>query len=199
MKAKEVKKILGVTQQTLRSYIKLGKLRIVKINDWHYEYNDEDVYKLIGIKKEKHKRINISYSRVSNNEFLLKEQSQMIYSYCINKGIDLDKQIEDVSSSMDFNRKGLKELLQLVIEGRIEYIILENSDRLCRFSFELLEQLFKYYGTKIIVINNEISNRSYEQELTDDLILAIDYFSKKDFVHNDFLNKIKKELISECQ
>src|ERR1039457_2961855 len=182
MKAKEVKKILGVTQQTLRKYINQGKLIIHKINDWHYEYNDDSVYKLIGTWKEKHKRINVSYSRISNKRNDdLKEQSHRIYCYCISKGINLDNQIEDIKSGMNFDRKGLNELMQLVIEGKIEYIIVENKDRLARFGFELMEQMFKYYGTKIIVINDKIQNKTYEQELTDDLISIIHYFSMKSY------------------
>lgn len=93
MKAKEVKKILGITQVTLSSYIKLGKIRVEAINKYNYRYNDEDVYKLIGIKKEKHNRINVNYCRISNNPRKndLKEQSQRLYEYCLNKGITLDK------------------------------------------------------------------------------------------------------------
>ena len=95
---------------------------------------------------------------------------------------------------MNFDRIGLNDLIQLVIEGKIEYIIIENKDRLVRFGFELLTNLFKFYGTKIIIINNSIQNKSYEQELTDDLISIIHYFSMKSYSNRRKLNKIKKEL-----
>ena len=67
------------------------------------------------------------------------------------------------------------------IDGKIEYIIIENKDRLCRFGYELLEKLFLFYGTKLIVINDIIQNKTYEQELTDDLISIIHYFSMKSY------------------
>ena len=59
--------------------------------------------------------------------------------------------------------------------------------------------MFKFYGTKIIMMNDLVSNRLYDQELTNDLLETINYFSKKDFVHTNFMNKMKKELLSECQ
>lgn len=45
MKAKQVKEILGITQNTINSYIKKGIIRYHKVNDYHYIYND-DVYNL---------------------------------------------------------------------------------------------------------------------------------------------------------
>jgi len=198
MKAKEAKKILGVTQQTLHNYSKANKIKCIKINPWHYDYNDEDVYRMIGIKKEKHKRINVSYSRISNNrKDDLKNQTNRIYEYSISKGMTIDEQFEDIKSGMSFDRNDLKKLIRKIIDGKIEHVIVENKDRLCRFGFEMLEDLFKYFGTKIIVISDKIQNKTYEQELTEDLISIIHYFSMKSYSHRRKLNKIKKEL-SKC-
>jgi len=197
MKAKEVRKILGISYVTLNTYIKQGKIRFIKINSHHYIYNDDDVYKLIGVKKEKHNRINVSYARISNKPRKndLKEQSNRLYNFATKNGLSIDKQFEDIKSGMSFDRNDFKGLLKLVVEGRIECVIIENKDRLCRFGFELLEELFKYYGTKIIVVNNESTNKTYEQELTDDLISIIHYFSMKSYSNRRKLNKIKKELL----
>lgn len=76
----------------------------------------------------------------------------------------------------------------------MELIIIENKDRLIRFNFDLLEGLFKYYGTKILVLNDILDNKSYEQELKEDLISIIHYFSMKSYSHRRKLNKIRKEL-----
>lgn len=97
---------------------------------------------------------------------------------------------------MSFDRNDFKELLEEVINGKIQFVIIENKDRLCRFGFELIEQLFKYYGTYIIVANDSIQNKTYEQELTDDLLSIIHYFSIKSYSNRRKLNKIKKELLS---
>ena len=196
MKAKQVKEIIGITQNTLSKYVKIGLIRVVKINDYSYIYNDEDVYKMVGIKKEKYDRINVSYARVSNQPRKndLKEQSNRIYEFSLMNGISIDKQFEDIKSGMSFDRKDFSDMLKLIIQGKVNCVVIENKDRLCRFGFELLTEVFKYFGSKIIVVAEEVSNKSYEQELTDDLISIIHYFSMKSYSNRRKLNKIKKEL-----
>lgn len=199
MKAKEVKKILNITQPTLSKYTKINLIRYIKVNKYHYEYNEDDVYKIIGLKKSKKKKVNISYSRVSCGVQLkqLKDQTNRIYEFCISKGIELDQQLEDVKSGMNFERKSFQKLIELVIKGKIELVIIENKDRLVRFGFELVELIFRYFGTKILIINDSISNKSYEQELTEDLVSIIHYFSMKMYSHRRKLNKFRKELLKD--
>lgn len=197
MKAKEAKKVLGITQQTLSYYVKIGKIKHVAINPFHYEYNDEDVYNLIGISR-KIDKINVTYSRVSLSKQKndLESQTKRLYDFCSSKGFILSKQITDIKSGMNFNnRKGFNELIGDVVKGNIENIIVENKDRLCRFGFDLFETFCKYHGAKIIV-TSDVENKSYEQELTDDLVSIIHYFSMKSYSHRAKLNKIKKELQS---
>lgn len=54
--------------------------------------------------------------------------------------------------------------------------------------------MFKYFGCKIIVLNDVLENKNYEQELTEDLISIIHYFSMKNYSHRRKLNKLIKEL-----
>ena len=200
MKAREVKKILGCTQTTLSKYVKLGKIRVTAINPWNYIYDDNDVYSMIGLKKHnRRKQYAVSYARVSNRQRNndLKEQSRRIYEYCVTKGIDLKKQYEDIKSGMSFDREQFSEMIDEIIKGNINLVIVENKDRLARFGFELLEMVFRHYGCSIIVINDAIQNKSYEQEMSDDLISIIHYFSMKMYSHRRKLNMIKKELMEE--
>lgn len=200
MKAREVKKILGCTQTTLSKYVKFGKIRVTKINPWNYIYDDNDVYSMIGLKKHnRRKQYAVSYARVSNRQRNndLKEQSRRIYEYCVTKGIDLKKQYEDIKSGMSFDREQFSEMIDEIIKGNINLVIVENKDRLARFGFELLEMVFRHYGCSIIVINDAIQNKSYEQEMSDDLISIIHYFSMKMYSHRRKLNRIKKELMEE--
>lgn len=63
MKASEVKNVLRVTQKTINNYIKQGKLHPYALSKTHYEYDDDEVYALIG--KGKKERKTVTYSRVS--------------------------------------------------------------------------------------------------------------------------------------
>ena len=199
MKAKEVMKILGITRTSLHNYIERGWLHYKEKPNGYYDYNDDDVYAFIGNKKQKKDKKIISYSRVStqNQKTQLKEQTQRRYESCILRGIQLDEQIEDIKSGMSFDRKGFQRLCEMVIRNEVEMIVIENKDRLMRFGYESFEGMFRYFGCKILVLSEEIQNKSYEQELADDLLSIIHYFSMKSYSHRRKLNKLRKELEEE--
>lgn len=194
MKAKDVLKILNITRPTLTKYIKENKIKVDSVINGHYVYNDESVYSLIGLKKEKQNRLNVIYARVSNPpKKYLDEQLKRLINFCSEKGITIDKEYFDIKSGMNFERDQFKDLIQEIVKGNIELIVIENKDRLCRFGFDLFNEFCKYFKTKIIVVN-ELSEKNFEQELTEDLISIIHYFSMKSYSHRRKLNKIKKEL-----
>jgi len=194
MKAKEVRELLGVTQNTLNNYINKGLLRYTAINKYHYIYNDEDVYKLLGRKQKE--RYNVTYSRVSLSKQKndLVSQKKRLYDFAISSGFTLEKELSDVRSGMNFiDRKGFNELLDDVISRKVDTVFIENKDRIARFGFDLIEKLFKSYGTKIVVLS-QADNLTYEQELTQDLISIIHHFSMKSYSNRRKLNKLKAEL-----
>ena len=197
MKAKEVKNILGITQNTINNYVKKGILRYTEVNPFHYIYNDDDVNRLAGRIKDNPYRYNVTYSRVSlskqKNDLI--SQKQRLYDFSISSGFIIEKEISDIKSGMNFkDRNGLNDLITEVIASKVDTVIIENKDRLARFGFELLEKLFESFGTKIIVVSNA-DNMTYEQELTQDLISIIHYFSMKSYSNRRKLNKIKRELL----
>lgn len=199
MKAKEVKKILNISQPTLSKYVKIGLIRCIKINKYHYEYLEDDVLKIIGLNKKPNKNLIVSYSRVStqNQKEQLKMQTQRLYDYSISKGLELYKQFEDIGSAMSFvNRKNFLSLIQMIVNKEISLIIIENKDRFVRFGFEFFEYFLKMYGCSFLIINDSIQNKSYEQEMTEDLFSIIHHFSMKMYSQRRKLNKIKKELLS---
>lgn len=199
MKANEVLKLLNITRPTLCSYVKRGYIKAIKTPTGMYNYDEDSVLAFIGLKKKKSNTKIISYSRVStqNQKNQLTEQTNRLYNYCISKGIDLNEQISDIKSGMSFERKGFQNLLAQVIQGKVKLVVIENKDRLVRFGYEIIEGIFKYYGTTVLVVNEEIDNKSYEQELTEDLIYVIHYFTAKSYSHRRALNKLKRELENE--
>ena len=196
MKANEVLKILGITRPTLTKYVKTGLIKVNILPTGRYNYEDSSVLAFIGQKTKKRGESIISYARVStqSQKKQLLEQNQRIYESCISRGLELEKQYSDIKSGMNSDRKEFQEVCQRIIKGEISLLVIENRDRLSRFGFDLLEQFFKYFGTKILILNDEISNKSYEEELTEDLISTIHYFTMKSYSHRKKLNKLIKEL-----
>lgn len=201
MRAKQVLEILQCHRVTLNRYVREGTIRVTKMANGRYDYNDEDVFKFIGKKQKSHNTKIISYSRVSTQaqKTQLKEQTQRIYDSCISRGLNLDKQFEDIGSGMSASRKNFNKVCQMIFHGDVELLVVENKDRLIRFNFDMLEQFFLYFGCKILVLNDTIENKTYEQELTEDLISIIHYFTMKSYSHRRKLNKLRKELENETK
>lgn len=195
MKAQEVLKLLNISRPTLNKYIHNGILTGTKLPNGYWNYDEDSVYTFLGLKKDRHNVKIISYSRVStqNQKSQLKEQTQRIYDSCIARGLVLDEQLEDIGSGMSFERKNFDKLCQEIIRGNVQMIVIENKDRLMRFGYEMFEKFFKYFGCTILVLNDKIENKTYEQELTEDLISIIHYFTMKSYSHRRALNKLKKE------
>lgn len=199
MRAKEALEILQVHRVTLNKYVREKKIRVTTLANGRYEYNDEDVFSFVGKKKKIHGTKIISYSRVSTYEqkSQMKEQTQRIYESCLSRGLQLDEQLEDIGSGMSSDRKNFNKVCQMIFHGDVEALVVENKDRLVRFGFDMLEKFFSYFGCRIIVLNDAIEDKSYEQELTEDLISVIHYFTMKSYSHRRKLNKLRKELENE--
>lgn len=197
MKANKVLKVLGISRSTLYRYKKDGIIKIkTKFNDNFYEYDDDSVYRLLGDSTKSKNKLIVSYARVStqNQKKQLVEQNQRIYESCISRGLKLDKQFSDIKSGMSADRQDFQELLNDIIRNKIDTVVIENKDRLVRFGYEILEYICKCHGCKILVLNDILENKSYEQELTEDLISIIHYFTMKNYSHRRKLNKLRKEL-----
>ncbi len=85
MKAKEVLKITGIRRETLFRLVKNGKIRAEKTPGGRYVYNDDDVLKYAGKKRE---QLNVIYARVSTAKQKADLENQISHAenYCAAKG-----------------------------------------------------------------------------------------------------------------
>lgn len=111
--------------------------------------------------------------------------------FCLSNGIQPDEIYKEIASGMNDNRKELNRLIDDVISGKIQTVYISFKDRLTRFGFDYLKNLFARYDTEIVVLDNfEESNKSFQEELTEDLISVIHYFSMK--LYSDRRKKFKE-------
>ena len=200
MKAKEVLKLLQITRVTLCHYVKNGKLIVHKLHNDHYDYDEESVYKLMNKSYRKEDtRQSVLYVRVSNPpRKYAEEQEKRLLNFCTSKGITIDKTFLDIKSGMNFERLNFQKLIDEVLNNQIKIVVVENKDRLIRFGFDLLKHIFKKYNCEIIVANEQ-TEKSYEQELTEDLLSIIHYFSMKSYSRRRTMNRLKKEINDNIQ
>lgn len=48
--------------------------------------------------------------------------------------------ISDIGSEINYNKKGLNELIDMVTNSEVEKIVVLHKDRLIRFGYELIEK-----------------------------------------------------------
>lgn len=187
----EASKLLGVTPKTLRLWEKQGKISSFKTDGGHRRY---DLTNLNNNNDNKDK-ITIAYARVSSvgQKNDLKRQQEILESYCAAKGFSFQL-ISDIGSGLNYKKKGLKDLIKLIISNKISRLILTHKDRLLRFGSELIFSLCENFNVEVIIINQSIEN-TYEEDLTQDVLEIITVFSAKLYGSRSHKNKqILKQL-----
>ena len=80
---------------------------------------------------------------------------------------------------MNYNRKGLLEIIDKAIKGEINELVIAYKDRLTRFGFELIENIIKKYSNGKIIIVNKNNNETPTEELTKDIIAIMNIYVAK--------------------
>jgi predicted site-specific integrase-resolvase len=115
-----------------------------------------------------------------------------VLSYCVEKRYEVVAALEEVGSGMSDERPKLKKLFELVEERRIDKVIIEHRDRLCRFMLQFLTNYFGSHGVTIEWVD-EIIGKSYEQELVEDILMLMNSFSAKIYGKRSAENKKKSQ------
>ena len=192
-------KAIGKTTKTLRNWDKNGKLKPVRVEDTGYRYySQEQLNHFLGLKLEKqiNKKI-IGYCRVSSHKQKddLERQIENVKTYMYAKGYQFEI-ITDIGSGINYNKKGLNQIIDMVTNSEVEKIVVLYKDRLIRFGYELIENLCNKFGTIIEIIDN--TEKTEQQELVEDLVQIITVFSCR--LEGKRANKAKKmikELIED--
>lgn len=131
----------------------------------------------------------IGYCRVSSNKQRvdLERQIQNMKTYLTAQGRPFEI-ISDIGSGINYKKKGLKELLKLITQNKVDKVVVLYEDRLLRFGYELVEYLASLYNCEIEIIDN--TEKSEQQELVEDLVQIITVFSCK--LQGKRANKAKK-------
>ena len=177
---------LGVSIQTLRRWETLGTISPERRTSGGTRYYDLD--KLLGIKNLSND-FTIAYARVSSHDQKqdLIRQAQLLSSYCLSHGWTHEV-IQDLGSGMNYYKKGLKRLLDLILEGKIGRLVLTHKDRLLRFGAELIFTLCQARQVEVIIINQG-DDVSFEEELAKDVLEIITVFSARLYGARSHKNK----------
>lgn len=182
---------IGKSIQTLRNWDKKGTLKPSHVTEGGTRYySQKQLNHFLGLKGEEQldKKV-IGYCRVSSNKQKddLERQVENVKTYMIAKGYQFEV-ITDIGSGINYNKKGLNKLIDMVTNSEVDKIVILYKDRLVRFGFELIKNLCDKYGTTIEIIDN--TEKTEEQELVEDLIQIVTVFSCR--LQGKRANKAKK-------
>jgi predicted site-specific integrase-resolvase len=195
---KQALDILGISSMTLLKLEELNKIEVIKTVGGHRKYNvqkyieenkkeSEPIKSLNEINNKE--KLNICYVRVSTYNQKDDLENQKEYMKRKYKNYEI---IEDIGSGINFNRKGLRKILKLGIEGKINKLVVAYKDRLTRFGFELLEDIIREYSKGEIIIDNEKEEKEPEEELVDDVLQILNVYTAKMNGLRKYKNKLKK-------
>lgn len=177
--------IIGVSISTLRRWESEGSLSAdFRTKGGHRRYSVQrlraEILELAASEQtaNNHRKTYI-YARVSSHDqkLDLKRQEQRLAIYCESQGFEYEI-ISDLGSGINYKKKGLNKLIHLICSNKVQRLVLTHKDRLLRFGSALLFKLCEFFGTEVVVLE-EKSDKSFEQELVADVIEIMTVFTAK--------------------
>jgi excisionase family DNA binding protein len=119
-------------------------------------------------------RHDVIYARISTRKQLQHLETQVVSLQARHPDCLV---LRDCASGLNFRRKGLEALLQLVFARRVRNVYLAYRDRLCRFAYDLFERLFREFGATLCV--DAHGDDAPESILADDILAIITVFGAR--------------------
>lgn len=191
---KEACSVLNVSAETLRRWAKDGKIKHSKTPGGQRRYDLRDYLgtetaTATATATAKTTRKRIIYARVSSPSQKNDLERQVEH---LQEQYPEYQVITDVGSGLNFKRKGLKTLVEYLVRGEIQEIVVTHRDRLARFGFELFELILSQTNPdgEIVVLDDRTT--SPEEELANDLITIITVFSSRLYGLRSHQNRLRK-------
>ena len=179
MKAEEVLNLLQISRKTLHVYAHNGRIRYTVMPNKRYDYSEEDVYKILN---KDVKRKTVLYARVSTSKQKndLQNQIDQMKQWCFMNGLTINAIYSDIASGISFDkRKGFFDMIDEIMNNKVEKVVVTYKDRLSRIGFELFSYLFRKFRTEIVVISEIGDTKLDSEEVFGDIIEMMHCYSMK--------------------
>ena len=196
MKSHEVLNVLRITRPTLTKYVKEGLIKVTKLPNGWYDYDEESVYKFLNKDVKRKTYINARVSTSSQKKDL-ENQIELLKQFCFSNGYTINGVYSDIASGISFeNRKQFFDLLDDVIDRTVERVVITYKDRLSRVGFNLFYHLFKRFDCEIVVMSDVGSQKLDSEEIFEEIVSLLHCYSMKLYSKRR-LNKIKEAIESD--
>ncbi|MBW4570325.1 MAG: IS607 family transposase [Tolypothrix carrinoi HA7290-LM1] len=193
-KPHEFAKKLNITVKTLQRWDNSGKLPAKRTLSNYRYYTDDDLRIAKGLKPIESKKKIVVYCRVSSNNQKPELINQIVAmeQFCLAQGLPIDELVREIGGGLNFKRKKFLTVVFAILRGEVKTLIVAHKDRLCRFAFDLIEEIASINGCQIIVANQE--SLSPQQELVEDLMAIIHCFSCRLYGLRSYSSELKTKL-----
>jgi len=170
---------LGVSITTLRRWEATGKLSAIHTAGGHRRYDLAKLKPEMFHAAEQAQRSTIAYARVSSYDQKddLERQKQVLELYCARQGWTFEL-LSDLGSGMNYHKKGLRRLLNAIIDGKVGRVVITHKDRLLRFGAELVFAICEAKNVEVVILNQGEDN-TFEEDLAKDVLEIITVFSAR--------------------
>jgi predicted site-specific integrase-resolvase len=194
VKIGEAAKLLGTSPDTLRKWEATGELLPKRKSQSGTRYYDVAELSNLGDADAP----TVCYARVSSHDQKedLQRQQDILEAYCAAKGWRTEV-ITDLGSGMNYRKKGLNRLLEMILRKQVKRLVITHKDRLLRFGAELVFALCEVQGIEIIIIHKGEQPR-FEEELAKDVLEIITVFSARLYGSRSHKNKQFMDKLNEA-
>src|SRR5579871_1885801 len=172
-------KLLGVSISTLRRWESEGKISSeIRHAGGHRRYDPAKLQPELS-RLSSDRRKTIAYARVSSRDQKkdLERQKELLELYCASQGWTYEL-VSDLGSGMNYDKKGLKRLLNEILAGKISRLVITHKDRLLRFGAELVFAMCEAKSVEVVILNQGNAGK-FEEELAKDVLEIITVFSAR--------------------
>ncbi|QSR85429.1 IS607 family transposase [Methylacidimicrobium sp. B4] len=175
----EAAEFLGVAAQTLRRWEREGRLMPHERTPGGRRRYDLARLRPEGFRGPEAPRPTIAYARVSSHDPKedLERQKQVLERYCARQRWTFEV-ISDLGSGMNYHKKGLKKLLDAVLDGKVGRLVITHKDRLLRFGAELVFAICEAKGVEVVILCQG-EDTTFEEDLAKDVLEIITVFSAR--------------------
>ncbi|WP_372366766.1 IS607 family transposase [Candidatus Uabimicrobium sp. HlEnr_7] len=165
----KVAEFFGVTTQSIRDWTKQGRLEAIRTLG---------IEKKLGIENENKKTI--LYSRVSAHDQKedLVRQKQELKNYSEKHKTSNVVEISEIGSGLNYEKRGLKKLLSLILNDNVKQVVVSYKDRLMRFATQILEQVCTAKNVELVVLN-ERPEKKFEEVVVEDVLMVLTVYCAK--------------------
>ena len=198
---KDAMTYLHVCKSTLHRWDKEGKLVPLKTSGGHRRYKLSDLQKFSGDIQNENKNTTTdeirvaTYARCSTSDQKqhgdIDRQSQRLNEYAVSKNYKIEHIIKDMGSGLNDKRKGFVKLCNLVVNKKIDKVLIEHKDRLTRFQYNLIEFFFNSYGVEIELLDK--TEYTEQEELVNDMMMLLVSFSGRVYSARAKENRKKRQ------